>query len=91
MISSVVGVISATMAEIDTPDERNISIKKRRMADKYQLLVVRSAAAHSLIKQNFTTRLSHLDGDASILFRTKRETVAVRTPEQPANVDTSLT
>jgi hypothetical protein len=40
MISSVVGVISATMAEVDTPDERNISIKKRGMADKDHLLVV---------------------------------------------------
>ena len=53
--------------------------------------MVRSASAHSLIEQHFTARVGHLNGEASILLRIKPEAVAVRTPEQPSNVDTSST
>jgi hypothetical protein len=91
MIAAVVGVISTTMTEVDSPDERHVTLKKRGMADEDQLLVVRSAPAHSLVQQNFAARLGHLNGEASIFFRTKREAVAVRTPEQPSNVDTPST
>jgi hypothetical protein len=91
MVSAVLGVITATMTEIDSPDERNVTIKIRGMANEDHLLVVRSASAHSLIEQNFAARLGHLNGEASILFRTEREAVTVRTPEQPSNVDTSST
>jgi hypothetical protein len=91
IVSAVIGVISATMTEVDSPDERDISLKERGMADEDHLLVVRTAAAHSLIEPNFTTRLGHFNGEASIFLRAKREAVAVRPPKQPSNVDTSST
>jgi hypothetical protein len=91
VVSVVADVISPTMAEVDSPDERNVTLEKGGMADEDQLLVVRSAPAHSLIEQNFAARLGYLNGEASIFFRTEGEAVAVRTPEQPADVDTSST
>jgi hypothetical protein len=91
LVSVVAGIISATMAEVDSPDERDVTLKRSGMADEHHLLVVRSAPAHSLIEQNFAARLGHLNGEASIFFRTEREPVAVRAPEQTANVDTSST
>jgi len=81
MISTVVGVISTTMTEVDSPDERNVTLKTSGMSKEDHLLVVRSASAHSLIEESFATRVGHLDREASIFLRTKRETVAVRTPE----------
>jgi hypothetical protein len=59
------------------------------MADEHHLLVVRTASAHPLIEQNLPARLCHFDSEASILFRTEREVVAVRSPEQTSNVDSS--
>jgi hypothetical protein len=91
MISVVIGVISATMTEVDSPDECNVSLKMCGMANEDQLLVVRSGPAHSLVEENFATRLGHFNSEASIFLRTKREAVAVRTPEQPSNVDFSST
>jgi hypothetical protein len=91
MVSTVVGVISTTMAQVDSPDECNVALKTSGMSKDDQLLVVRSASAYSLVKQNFATRLGHVDFEASILLRAKRETVTVRTPEQPSNVDSSST
>ncbi|HEY5120652.1 MAG TPA: hypothetical protein VII84_03665 [Acidimicrobiales bacterium] len=90
-IPAMVGVISATMTEIDSPNERNVTLEKAGMTDEDHLLMVRSASAHSLVEQNFTARLGHLNGKASILFRIEPEAVTVRTPEQPSNVHTSST
>jgi heme oxygenase len=87
----VAGVISAAMTEIDSADERNVTIKAGGMANEDHLLMVRSASAHSLIEQNFTARLGHINGEASILLRIEPEAVTVRTPEQPSDVDTSST
>jgi hypothetical protein len=87
----VAGVISATMTEIDSTDERNVTIKTRGMANENHLLMVRSTSAHSLIEQNFTARLGHLNGEASILLGVEPEAVAVGTPKQSSNVDTSST
>jgi hypothetical protein len=64
----VAGVISATMTEVDSPNERNVTIRTRRMADEDHLLVVRPAPAHSLVEQNFTARLGHFYSEASILL-----------------------
>jgi hypothetical protein len=50
MISAVIGVISATMTEVDSPDERNVTLNRRGMAHEDHLLVVRSAPAHSLVQ-----------------------------------------
>jgi hypothetical protein len=77
----VAGVITATMTEIDSADERNVTIETRGMSYEDHLLMVRSASAHSLIEQNFTARLSHLKGEASILLRVEPEAVTVRTPK----------
>jgi hypothetical protein len=68
MISVVVGVISATMTEVDSSDERNVTLKIRGMADKDHLLVVRSTATHSLVKQNFAAHLSQVNGEVSIFL-----------------------
>jgi hypothetical protein len=46
----VAGVISTTMTEIDSPDERNVMVNVRRMTDEDHLLMVRSTSAHSLIE-----------------------------------------
>jgi hypothetical protein len=67
-IPAVLGVISATVTEVDSPDERNVMLKKRGMANENHLLVVRSAPAHSLIEQNFAACLGHVNGEASIFF-----------------------
>jgi hypothetical protein len=77
VVSVVFGVISTTMAEVDSPDERNVTLKESGMSDEDHLLVVRSAPAHSLVKQNFAARLGHLNRQAPIFFRTERESVAV--------------
>jgi hypothetical protein len=77
----VPGIISATMTEIDSADERNVTIKTGGMANEDHLLMVRSSSAHSLIEQNFTARLGHVNGKASILLRIEPEAVAVRTPK----------
>jgi hypothetical protein len=79
------------MTEVDSPDERNVTLKKRGMAHEHQLLVVRSAPAHSLVEQNFASRLGNFNCEASIFFRTKRKAIAVRTPEQSSNVDAQST
>jgi hypothetical protein len=91
IISSVFGVITATMTEVDSSYERNVTIKTGGMANEDQLLVVGSAPSHSLVKESFATRLGHLNGETSIFLRTKREAVAVRTPEQSSNVDAPST
>jgi hypothetical protein len=80
-VPAVVGVISTTMTEIDSADERNVTIRSGGMTNEDHLLVVRSASAHALIKENFTARLVHLTGEASILLRIEPEAVAVRSPE----------
>jgi hypothetical protein len=90
-IPAVAGIISATMTEIDPPDERNVIVKMGGVTDKDHLLMVRSSSAHPLIEKDFTARLVHLDGEASILFRIKPESITMRTPEQTSDVDTSST
>jgi hypothetical protein len=68
IISSMTGVITATMTEIDSPDERDVTIKMSGMAHEEHLLVVRSAPANSLVEKGFATRLGHLNGEASIFL-----------------------
>jgi hypothetical protein len=85
-VSAVPVVISATMAEVDPPDKCDIMFAVARVADDDELLVVRTASPHSLIEQHFPARLSDLDGETSVLFRAEGESVAVRTPEEPADV-----
>jgi hypothetical protein len=77
VVSAVFGFISTTMAEVDSPDERNVTFKESGMSDEDHLLVVRSAPAHSLVEQNFAARLGHLNREAPIFLRTERESVAV--------------
>lgn len=84
-------VVSTTVTEIDASNEANVAFKRRRMADHDHLLMMRSAASNSLIEKNLATCLSHFSSEISILFRTERETVAVRTPEQSANIDVAST
>jgi hypothetical protein len=48
-VTPVVGVISATVTEIDSPEERNITITMRGMTHEDHLLMVRSSSPHSLI------------------------------------------
>jgi hypothetical protein len=76
-VSVVAGVISSTMTQIDTADERNVTIGSRRVADEDHLLVVRSATAYSLIEEHFTARCRHFNSEASILFRIESEAIAV--------------
>jgi hypothetical protein len=61
------------------------------MANENHLLVVRPASAHPFIEQNFAARLGYVNGEASIFFRTKREVITMRTPEQTSNIDATST
>jgi hypothetical protein len=49
-VPAVAGVISATVTEIDSPDECNVTIKMGGMTNEDHLLMVRSSSAHSLIE-----------------------------------------
>jgi hypothetical protein len=91
MIAAVVGIVSTTMTEVDSPHECHVTFERSGMSNEDHLLVVRSASAHSLVEQSLATRQSHVDGETSILLRTEREAVAVRTPEQPSNVNSFST
>jgi hypothetical protein len=46
----VIGVITATMTEVNSPYERNVTLKTGGMANEDHLLMVRSAPAHSLVE-----------------------------------------
>jgi hypothetical protein len=88
-ISLVTAVISASMAEVDPPDECHVTVGGGGVADDNELLVVRAASPHSLVEQYFPACLSDLDGETPIVLRTEREPIAVGTPEQPADVSTT--
>jgi hypothetical protein len=85
-VSLVAAVISASMAEVDPPDECHVTVGGGGVADDNELLVVRAASPHSLVEQHFPACLGDLDGETPIVLRAEREPITVGTPEQPADV-----
>jgi hypothetical protein len=85
-VSLVAAVISASMAEVDPPDECDVTLGGGGVADDNELLVVRAAAPHSLVEQHFAACLGDLYGETPIVLRAVREPITVGTPEQAADV-----
>jgi hypothetical protein len=86
VVSPVARVIPATVTEVDSPDECDITLGRGRVANDDELLVVRTASPHSFIEQHFAACFRHLHGESSVLFCTEREPVTVRAPKEATHV-----
>ncbi|MHB8457148.1 MAG: hypothetical protein ACYDBS_05595, partial [Acidimicrobiales bacterium] len=89
VVSIVPGIITPTVGEIDPSDECDITLGRGRVADDHELLVVRTASSHSLVKQYLAAGRAYLDGEVAVLFRAESQPVAVRSPEESTHVYTS--
>lgn len=90
-VPGVVGVISATMTEIDPPDEGDVIVNMGRMTNEDHLLMVRTSPTHSLVQKHFTAARGHVSGEASILFRIEPESITMGAPKQTSDIDASST
>ena len=79
----VVGVVAAAVAQVDPAGEGDVPLRVVRVAQHYELLVVRSAAADPLVQQHLAAGRLDVVAEAAVLLLAVREPVQVRTPEQP--------
>jgi hypothetical protein len=89
-IAAMIGVITTSVTEINSSDERDVVFKTRRMTDEDHLLVVRSASANPLVEEGLAPGLGDLDRKARILLGVESDSITMRTPQQRSNVNAPL-
>lgn len=82
-------VVIATVAQVDAADERYVVRRALGMADHEQLLVVASGPPAPLIEQDLTAAVVHRLGERKVLLLVEVGAIGMRSPHEPAHVDSS--
>ncbi len=80
-------VVSAGVAQIDTPRERDVALGFVGMPDDDELLVMRPAEAHALIQQHLTTGPFDVLAEVLVLLLAVLQLVQMRPPHQTLDDD----
>ena len=54
-IAPMLGVVTASVTQVDATDECNVARRVTRMADEHELLVVRTGSAHALVEKDLSS------------------------------------
>jgi hypothetical protein len=90
-VTSVPTIITPTVTQVNSPDVSYVVIGRPRMAHQHQLLMVGTAAPHAIVEESFPSSDPYLFSESSVFLGTKRESVAMRTPQQASHINTFST
>ena len=80
-------VVAAPVAQVGAPEEGDVQLGPRPVAQDDELLVVRSAGPHPHVEQALTAGVVDLVAQPPVFRRGERQTVPVGAPDEPAYVD----
>ena len=87
LVAAVLGVVAATVAQVDPADEGDVVVGPIRMADHEQLLVMAAVPPDPLVEQHLAAGLVHRLHEMQVLLLAEVRLVGVRPPHEPADVD----
>jgi hypothetical protein len=81
-VAVMLGIVTAAVRKVDATDESNITFGCCRVADDHELLMMRAAKSHPLVKKDFTPGRVAFLAQMAVLLGAEAEPVRVRPPEQ---------
>ena len=89
-VAAVVVVVAPPVTQVDPADVRDVSGVVVTVPDDDELLVVGAAGPHAHVPQALPARLVDLLAQLAVSVCAVAETVPVRAPQQPADIDAAL-
>jgi hypothetical protein len=71
-VTSVTIVITPSVTQVDSPHECHVVVGRHWMTHQHQLLMVRAAAPHAIVKKSFSPGCRNLVSESSVFLGAER-------------------